>query len=441
MQFPQIPCAPLSLLFGLFGLVLTATPATADTLQSWRFDRDRNQLSFSTDEAVRPTVQLVPNPARLVIDLPGIRFDRPKVNQAIGGSIQQLRIARFEKDTTRLVLDLAPTATIDPSRVVVRQDNSLRWTIQLPQIQPAAPANPDPTSSQPIAIAVPLPPPKRYSPLIPAGQNLAWLQQRLNQIRQEYRSLSTGMVFVDVQTGNYVDFNGDRTYPTASIIKLPILIAFFQEIDAGRIRLDETWTMTRDVIVGGSGAMQDRPVNSRFSALEVATNMMTISDNTATNMVIKRMGGLNTVNQRLAGLGLEKTRLRNWLPDLNGTNTTTLKELVQLLALIDQRKVLSARSHQQALQIMRNVQNRKLLAAGVGRGGAIAHKTGYIGFMLGDAGIIELPNGKRYLAAVIVESGHGDPNAWDFVPEVSSVVYSYFNNAMKSPAIGMLHQP
>lgn len=426
MRFQSVSLSLISLLW------FAALPATADTLQTWSFDRSRNQLNFTTDEAVQPTAQLVPNPARIVIDLPGIRLNGPKINQLIGGNVKSIRIAKFERQTTRLVIDLDPTSTVDAQKVLVRGTNPTQWSVQLPAFQSVS-QSATLTGNNPIVIAVatpppaPAPPPKNYSTLIPTGQQLTWLKDRLSSIRKTYPSLSTGLLFVDLETGDYVDFNSEKVYPTASVIKLPILIAFLQDVDAGKINLNETWTMTNDVIVGGSGEFQDLPVNTKFTAQNVIDKMITISDNTATNMVIKRMGGIKYVNQRFAQLGLTNTRLRDWLPDLDGTNTTTLKELVQILAMLDRQSMLSRNSQANALDILRRVRNRKLLAAGLGQGATIAHKTGYIGTMLGDAGIIEMPNGKRYIGAVIVESDRED-SAWDFVPEVSQTVYTYFNN-------------
>ena len=428
MRFSSFSLSLISLLW--FAALPDILPATADTLQTWSFDRSRNQLNFTTDEGVQPTAQLVPSPARIVIDLPGIRLDRPKINQLVGGNVKSIRIAKFERQTTRLVIDLDPAYTVDAQKVLVRGTSPTQWTVQLPEFQSTIATQ---TSNNPIAIAVatpppaPTPPPISYSTLIPAGQQLTWLKDRLSSIRKTYPSLSTGLLFVDLETGDYVDFNSDKVYPTASVIKLPILIAFLQDVDAGKINLNEIWTMTNDVIVGGSGEFQDLPVNTKFTAQNVIDKMITISDNTATNMVIKRMGGINYVNQRFAQLGLSNTRLRDWLPDLDGTNTTTLKELAQILAMLDRQSVLSRNSQANAIDILRRVKNRKLLAAGLGAGATIAHKTGYIGTMLGDAGIIEMPNGKRYIGAVIVESDRAD-SAWDFVPEVSQTVYSYFNN-------------
>lgn len=416
---------------GLIGTVLLAAPAQADVLKSWQFDARQNRLDFSTDEGVQPNAQLIANPTRVVVDLPGIRLGQPKTNRAIGGPVQTVRLGQFNAQTARLVIELAPGYTVDPQQVRVQGTSSTQWTVQLPTPQPETATIPTSTRPQPIAAIAP--PADTFGGLIPAGRPLAWLQQRLAVLRQsEYRSLKSGMFFLEMDSGNYLDLNGDKVYPTASIIKLPILIAFFQDVDAGKIRLDETLVMTRDVVVGGSGEFQDLPVGSRFSALQVATKMITISDNTATNMIIKRMGGIQVLNQRFRSWGLEKTVMRNMLPDLRGTNTTTAKELIRLLAMLDQQKLLSPRSQAQAMGILQQVRNRTLLPVGLGRGATIAHKTGDIGFLLGDAGIVRMPNGKRYLAAVLVESAYDDPAARDFIQDVSRIVYSYLDRSSQT---------
>ena len=429
----------LSWLPALAGLCLLAAPAQADTLQNWRFDDRQNRLDFSTDEEVQPTAQLLSNPSRLVIDLPGIRLGRPKLTQSIGGAVQALRIGQFDAQTTRLVVELAPGYTIDPQQIKVRGATPTQWSVQLPQPQfsaavaaadRAAAARPVPVApAQPVAAIAPTAAaPDTLGGLVPAGQSLPWLQQRLAALKSKHSSLQPVIYILDLDTGNYADLGGDKVFPTASIIKLPILVAFFQDVDAGKIRLDETLVMTPDVIVGGSGEIQDLPTYSKFSALDTVNKMITISDNTATNMIIKRMGGLGVLNQRFRSWGLTKTGLRNWLPDLRGTNTTTPKELVRLLAMVDKNQLLSPQSRSQALDILRRVRNRSLLATGIGRGATIAHKTGDIGFMLGDAGLIEMPNGKHYLAAVLVKSGYNDPDARDFTQEVSRIVYTYLSN-------------
>ncbi len=408
---------------------LAAMPAIADTLESWRFDAQQQRLDFATDEGVQPVAQWVPNPDRIVIDLPGIRLKRPKIEQPVGGAIQNVRIAQFDPFTTRLVVELAPGYRVDPQQVKVVPTLPTRWSVQLPKPEFVTGA-PESAGTLPVAIAVATPPTDTFGGIIPQGQALTWLQQRLLALNTgQYAALRPGMYFLDLDTGNYLSIGGDRNVPTASVIKLPILIAFFQDVEAGKIRLDETLTMTRDMVVGGSGYMQDRPVGSRFSALETASNMIITSDNTATNMIIKRMGGFEAVNQRFRSWGLQHTVVRNWLPDLGATNRTTARELVQVMAMVEQGKLLSPAARSQAIHILRRVQNKRLLPVGLGQGATIAHKTGYIRSVLGDAGIIYMPNGKRYLAAVLVENNSIPSTARGYIQEVSRIVYAYMEQA------------
>jgi beta-lactamase class A len=412
---------------------LTAMPQTvfAETLQNWRVDNQQNRLEFTTDEPVQPEVQFVPNPSRLVVTLPGIRWAQPKINQPYNGLVRSLRIARFEPTTTRMVVDLAPDTTIDPTKVVVRPSaNRSSWTIQLP---PGTSTNGQPTPTGDVAIAVPPMPAPQLSTRIPNGRSLTWLQQRLAELQPtKYKNLDPGTFILDLDTGDFASVNGSKVFPTASIIKLPILIAFLQDVEAGKIRLSETLTMTDDVIVGGSGFMQDAPVGSKYSATEVINNMITASDNTATNMVIKRIGGIDLLNRRFQSWGLNKTRIRNWLPDLSGTNTTTPQELIKVMGMLEQGELLSTQKAN-AINIMQHVKNQKLLPQGLGTGARIAHKTGDIGFLLGDSGIVYMPNGKRYLIAVLVTSSvYDDYDAVYYIRETSRIVYNYLNNGSNS---------
>jgi len=419
------------LVSGLVSIGMLVAPAQAAKLQAWHFDSRQNRLALTTDESVYPAAQLVTNPTRLVIDLPGIKLGHPKITQAVGGAVQAVRVGQFNADTTRVVIELAAGYQVEPQQVKVQLQSPTRWIVQLPTPQLSRPISTQ-IRATPQPIAVPMPAADTFGGLVRAGRPLVWLQQRLRALRRgQYTSLKPSTFFLDLDNGNYLSLNGEKVFPTASIIKLPILIAFFQDVEAGKIRLDETLVMSRDVKVGGSGYMQDLPLGSKFSALQSATNMIITSDNTATNMIIKRMGGVERLNQRFGSWGLQKTRLRNRLPDLRGTNTTTAKELVHLMAMLEEGKLLSS-TQGKAITILRQVRNRKLLPVGLGQGAAIAHKTGDIGFLLGDAGIVYMPTGKRYLVAVLVESAYDDPAARDYIQDVSRIVYRYLSQSAGS---------
>lgn len=109
-----------------------AAPAEAAVLQFWRFDANVNRLVFLTDVSVQPRVQLLNNPTRLVVDLPGIIFSRTTVRQPSRNPIQEIRVGRFEEQTTRIVVELSPGYTLDPDEVQVRGATAAQWSIDLP---------------------------------------------------------------------------------------------------------------------------------------------------------------------------------------------------------------------------------------------------------------------------------------------------------------------
>lgn len=113
-------------------------PAIAGGLETWQFDTRQNRLEFTTEDGVQPKAQLVSNPTRLVIDLPGVTWGRPKLNQPASGSFRSVRIAQFDRYTTRIVVELAPGYTLDPQQVKFRGITARQWTVQLPNPQPIA---------------------------------------------------------------------------------------------------------------------------------------------------------------------------------------------------------------------------------------------------------------------------------------------------------------
>ena len=248
-------------------------------------------------------------------------------------------------------------------------------------------------------------------------------------LAKDLPKLKPGVFLVDLDTGNYVDIQGQEAVPAASTIKLPILVSFFQAVDEGRIRLDEVLTMEEKHIAKGSGELQDKPVGSKFTALETADLMITNSDNTATNMLIDRLGGIESLNQQFASWQLKQTQMQNILPDLEGTNKTSARDLVNLMADINQGKLVSLKSRDFMLRIMQQTRNRSLLPRGLGEGAFIAHKTGNIDSVSGDVGLIDMPNGKRYLVGVLVQREADDPQANELIRQISSTIYQYFDTA------------
>ncbi len=126
----------------LLGILMLSSAASAARLKSWHFDESQNQLQFDTDETVQPKAQLIFNPTRLVIDLPGTYLDRPNVTESFNGAIRGLRIGQVEENVTRLVIDVSPGYTLNPQQVKVSPGPDGRWTVQLPRPELAAASSP-----------------------------------------------------------------------------------------------------------------------------------------------------------------------------------------------------------------------------------------------------------------------------------------------------------
>ena len=132
-----------------FYFLLLTFPAQASRLQSWRLDSARNQLEFSTEDGVQPRAQLIPDPTRLVIDLPGVTFGRPQVTESYNGAIRSMRVGQFERGITRIVVEYAPGYTIDPNQVRFRGVTANQWSVQLPTPQFSGTRAPPPITPRP----------------------------------------------------------------------------------------------------------------------------------------------------------------------------------------------------------------------------------------------------------------------------------------------------
>jgi N-acetylmuramoyl-L-alanine amidase len=129
--------------------LLFASPAEAGKLLFWRFETNQSKLLFSTDERVQPRAQLIFNPSRVAIDLPGITLGRPSVRQSYGGIVRSVRVGQFDAATTRIVIELAPGYTVDPQQVRVRGLSPTQWTVELPEPERVTYTTPSqPTSPQ-----------------------------------------------------------------------------------------------------------------------------------------------------------------------------------------------------------------------------------------------------------------------------------------------------
>lgn len=253
------------------------------------------------------------------------------------------------------------------------------------------------------------------------------LKNSIKSLASKYPQLNPHVFIYDYQNSNYVDINANEMSPVASIIKIPVLIELFKSIEANQVSLENKLYLTDYFRAEGSGSLQYKQA-AYYDFDYLARVMITESDNSATNMLMSSVGGKVDINRALRLWGLKKSYVTNWLPDLEGQNVSTAKEIAIMLYNIDNSSFLSMNSREKIIDYMSNVKNNRLLASALDENSLIIHKTGDIGKMLGDAGIIYLPNGKRYIMVMLVGRPHNSFAAKEFIIDTSKLVYNYMGS-------------
>lgn len=251
------------------------------------------------------------------------------------------------------------------------------------------------------------------------------LKNQIAGLMAAYPTIKPAVYVWEYENGTYVDINADKQYSAASIIKLPVLVRMFKSIESGQMTIYDEMTLTNYYKASGSGDLQYQQTGKKYSLDALAKTMIQDSDNSATNMIMSKLGGMDDINIGLRDWGISKTYVRTWLPDMNGTNKTTAQDMAKILYNLDNPGFLNINSREYIIDYMSHVKNNKLIAAGLGQGALFIHKTGDIGSMLGDAGIVYAPNGKKYIIVILANRPYNAPEGKDFIVKASDLIYKY----------------
>src|SRR4051794_29608462 len=125
----------------------------------------------------------------------------------------------------------------------------------------------------------------------------------------EKSGAEVALAAMNVTTGEEVGLDADRAMPTASVFKLPLLVEVFRQAEEGTLDLDERVEFRVEDVVMGSGILRDFRPGLRPSLYDLAMLMTIVSDNSATNMLLDRVGGYERVNATMRDLGLPSISL------------------------------------------------------------------------------------------------------------------------------------
>ncbi len=231
---------------------------------------------------------------------------------------------------------------------------------------------------------------------------------------------------LDLDTGYATGFNAARSMPAASTIKLPVMVEVFAQLQSGRFDLQRRVTLEAGDKDYGSGVLCDLPVGTTYPVSDLLEKMIDISDNTATNMLIRLVGRRN-INRRMAELGLERTHLAGdvrtdgW--SIRRTLRTSPADLVRLLSLMARGELVDEWSSNEMISILKADQINTLLPEPLPPDVAIAHKTGSLNDTLNDAGIV-FASDSPYVIAVMTTALPSTDLGRAFIRAVSQLAYT-----------------
>lgn len=252
-----------------------------------------------------------------------------------------------------------------------------------------------------------------------------------------------GVAIKDLASGYTSGYNMNAVMPAASTIKIPIMVEVFRQMAAGTFDLNRRVELLAGDRDWGSGDIADSPVGSTFPVSTLLTQMITVSDNTAANMLI-RLVGRSHINETMADLGLHHTHLADYIHTEEWSVRTDLRttpaDMVRLLGDMAKKRLIDAWSSQQMIAILEQQEINTLLPEPLPQI-PIAHKTGSFDDTLNDVGIVYADS--PYVIAVLTTDLSSLPAGRNFIRTVSLAAYTHFQalarwreaNAFTQPAL------
>jgi beta-lactamase class A len=237
---------------------------------------------------------------------------------------------------------------------------------------------------------------------------------------------TVGVSIEDLATGLVSGVNQSASLPAASTIKIPVMVEVFKQMAAGTIDFNTRLHLLARDKDDGWGDLADAPVGTVRNVEQLLRLMIDDSDNTATNMLIRRVGRRN-VNRTMASLGLSTTHLtddiRTATDSVRYALRSSPRDMVRLLDSMARKQCVDEWSSGEMLTILTGQTHNSLLPQPLPKSLRIAHKTGSLHDTLNDVGIVFL-NSEPYVIAVMTTRLPSLPMGRRFIHQVSKMAYS-----------------
>lgn len=221
----------------------------------------------------------------------------------------------------------------------------------------------------------------------------AQMKEQINAYLQKLPSEITVSMSVENLKGKKLFVHNEAAkVPSASVIKIPIMIELMEQVHAGKINLGEKYILSAADKTGGSGIIANEEEGIMYTLEELCREMIRVSDNTATNILIKKIG-MENVNARLEQLGATHTRLNRVMMDTEAVkqgreNWINTLEINELLRKIYSNEVASPQLCNLMINILKKCEDNTTIPRNLPKELEIAHKTGGLPYVRGDAAIV-----------------------------------------------------
>ncbi len=280
----------------------------------------------------------------------------------------------------------------------------------------------------------------------PSGkQKVLWqkLEVRIHEIDDHLDGVM-GVAIEDLTAGDQFFLHEDEVFAQASSIKITVLADLYLQAQQGKLKLTDLYTVQSSDLVPDSDVMNGlTPGVTRVTLRDLATMMVAVSDNAATNVLIDRVG-MQNVNTMLDSLGLTRTRLRRKMMDLEAArqgreNISTPREMMQLLDLIFHGKLLDKDTTADFFKML-STNKRSFLPRDLPADVKVANKPGELEAVRNDSGIVFV-EGRPYVICVMTGYLRNERDGEDAISKVSLAAWQMFDRLSRATEYGRVVSP
>jgi len=278
-----------------------------------------------------------------------------------------------------------------------------------------------------------------------AKQKVMWqkLEASIQQIDQHLDGVM-GVAIEDLSTGEHYFLHEDEVFAQASSIKLTVLANLYLQAQQGKLKLTDLYTVQLSDLVPDSDIMNGlTPGITRITLRDLATMMVAVSDNAATNVLVDRLG-MQNVNAMLDSLSLSHTRLRRKMMDLEAAkqgreNISTPHEMMTLLDAIYRGKVLNKESTEDFFKML-STNKSSFIPRDLPAGLKVANKPGELEAVRNDSGIVFV-EGRPYVICVMTAFLRNERDGEDVISKVSLEAWRMFDRLSRATEYGRVVSP